>query len=268
MSDHPLTITFAAPQGGGSAEPVDLLLLEQAPWPEHTGQVSRGAMVAWLAGQFFGATATGLVDCGFAHGATGADIYAWPLRAGVHYRIATTHGELGEGEWEDLEEEAVLQFSLTTTADLPHPAASVVDVEWLAAYDAQGNPDVLPGVTVAPWSRAVQLSAPTYGSVRIRYRTGRWVHRLSVTRREDAIENWYSAWIVAYPSGGRPVFLGFEPPPTAEAGGESQCGRTTVGSISADDEDKPEPPKAGATVRTMTYDYCTGVLVNDNSITF
>ena len=271
MSTYPLTITFAAPQGGGSAEPVDLLLLEQAAWPEHTGQVSRGALVAWLAAQFYGVQASGLVDCGFAGGATGADIYAWPLRAGVHYRLATTNGELGEGEWEEIEEEAVLQFSLSAEAALPHPAISFVDLEWLAAYDAQGNPDAQPMVTVRPWSRAVQLSAPTYGSVLIRYRTGRWVHRLSVTRREDAIENWYSAWIVAYPSGGRPVFLEFEPPPTAEAraGDDTGCGRGGVtGSITRDDDDKPAPPVAGRTVRTMTYDYCTGALANDNSITF
>ena len=266
MSTRPLTITFTAPQGGGSAEPVDLLLLEQPPWPERIGQATKVAVVNWLAGTLFDDESILQMDCGFSGGRTGADIWAWPLRADVSYRIATTHGELGEGEWEEVDEEAVLQYTLADTADLPHPAMSLVDIEWLAAYDASGNPDAEPGVSVDPWSRSVRLTAPTYGSVRVRYRTGRWVHRLSVPRREDAIENWYSAWIVAYPSGGRPVFLEFDPPPAAESGGDIDCGRHTTGSITADDDDELEKPEANRSIRTMTYDYCTGLLVNDNTV--
>lgn len=266
MSEQ-LTLTFAAPRGDGDLGPApELLLLEQADWPEHTGQVSRGALVAWLAAQFYGVQASGLVDCGFSGGVTGTDILVWPLRAGVTYRLLTTHGEIGPGEWEEIEEEATVQFSLTTEAELPHPSLAVLDTEWLGSWDAAGNPDTAPAVTLTPWSRTARIAAPTYGSLRIRYRAGRWVHRLSVARREEAIENWYSAWIVAYPSGGRPVMLEFEPPPTAEAGGESQCGRTTVGSITADDDDTPAPPQANRVIRTKTYDYCTGVLVNDNSV--
>lgn len=266
MSQQPnLTINFISAVEERVSEA--LILVEQAEWQPYTGYVTKGNMVLRLANMLYGSEYQAEIDCGLTGGQVVAAIYVYPLRDGVQYQLHATHGVLSEPAFEAAEIEETIHFSLALTAGLKYPAARVLSTQWLSAYDADGIPASQPAVTVD--GSEITVAALVYGSLRIKYVANRYAHVLTMDQRPDATENFYSAFIVGLPSGGRPVFLEFEPPPTAEemARGEYDCG---MGSGGRNDVSTPEhpldAPDASGHQREIVIDYCTQKIITDSMI--
>jgi len=264
VSQHNLTINITSPEAARISE--ELLLVEQADWKPFTGYVTKGNMVRRIANMLYGDAYQAEIDCGMVGSQVVAAIYVYPLRDNVRYRLVATHGVLSDGQFEASEQEETLHFSLETTASIRYPAARILSAEWLSSYDADGNATTKPSVTAI--GREVTASGPVYGSLRIRYIANRFDHILTMDKREDAVENWYSAAIVALPSGGRPVFLTFDPPPTAEemAKGDYGCGMGSNGGTATTVKHPLDEPEASRHQRFVQVDYCTQTILVDSTI--
>ena len=266
MSQRPsLTINISPAQSARVSE--QLVLVEQAEWAPYTGYVTRGNMVRYLANMLYGEAYQAKIDCGLIGGQVVSALYVYPLRDDVQYQLLATHGVLSDPAFEESEQEETLHFNLETEASLRYPASRVQSTEWLSSYDAEGNPATKPVVTVS--GREIVASAPVYGSLRIRYQANRYVHLLTLDKREDATENFCSAVIVALPVGGRPVMLTFDPPPTAEeiAQGGYDCGMGSGGDPQVTEIEHPlDAPEASSHQRTILIDYCTQEILMDSLI--
>lgn len=266
MSQQPnLTINFSPEQSARVSE--ELLLVEQAEWRPYTGYVTKGNMVRYLANLLYGEAYQAQIDCGLTGGQVVAAIHVYPLRGDVQYQLLTTHGVLSEPVLEESEQEETLHFNLELTAGLRYPASRVLSTEWLSSYAADGTPATKPAVTVD--GREITAAALVYGSLLVRYVANRSTHLLTLDKREDATENFYSAFVVGLPVGGRPVFLEFEPPPTAEemAQGGYDCGMGSGGDPQVTEIEHPlDPPEASSHQRTILIDYCTQEVLMDSII--
>ena len=87
-----------------------------------------------------------------------------------------------------------------------------------------------------------------YGSLRVKYEVFRTTHTLSLKARPDAVEHFWSAWVMALVSNNEPGMLKLDPPPTAEE--LSEMGLTTCPDYNfeldwLDDSDKPPSVSPG-----------------------
>jgi hypothetical protein len=255
-----LTITLSPAQATAADEP--MLILEQEPWRAASGYITLANMVREVAATLYGEDALGAtqVNCDRDGLNVYADIYAYPRDVFVQYQILTSHGHLAGGAIQTPLMDEILQFQLDTEQQVKYPVQEIASLTWLTAYDQDGNPLVAPDVLVV--GRTVTSSAPVYGSLRIRYTTRRYMHTLTMAPRPDAEENWYSAVIMGLPADGEPVFLTFEPPPTAEElySRDEECGGGG-GSVLDDPERGGNPVSQGTLVQI--YNYCTGKLVRE-----
>jgi len=262
-----LTINFSA----ASVEKRDsgeLLLIEQEDWKPYTGLVTKGNMARQLASLLYSDAYQAQVDCGvMANGDVVCAVYVYKLRPDVQYQLTVTHGELAGPEATGVDVDETLHFSLDTESALKYPAATVRSAVWASAYNSDGVKVTDPAVTIT--SRDVTVSAPVYGSLRVQYTAQRDEYILTIPKRADAEENFYSAYLIGLPIGGRPVFLQFDPPPTAEemAKEGTECGRGSGGD--SGDATRPSHPLDDVTAskhqRTIIVDYCTQEVIVDST---
>ena len=262
MQHQALTLTYSA-RTGSQAASRDLLLIEQEEWQPYTGYVTKAEMVRALARMLYGAETESQVNCGVAGGQVVAAIYVYRLEPGVIYQLLASAGTLSEPAAEEKEMTETVQVNLETEAELRYPVASLLETRWLSAWDEQGNRIDGPAVTLV--GGKLTWSLPVFGSLKVRWLTNRDVWMLTIDRREEAVENLYSAVLLALPSGGRPELLTFAPPPTAEEIEEEDCGwgRLTTGDIEGPPDHPLDDPTASPHRRTVIIDFCSQTVQSD-----
>jgi hypothetical protein len=204
------------------------------------------------------------VDCGFVGEDLVCAVFVYPRVAGLAYQFHTSHGTLSERSVELAEIEESLNFSMTAEEQPRYPARSIASAEWLAeCYDVQGNVIPAPALTISGGS--IRAGQACYGSVNLRYTTERHTYLLTCPRREEALDNHYSAAVYGVYSGGI-NWLEIEMPPgidAFEADPDAQCGwGSSQGSITAP-EREPAPVEDGGHDRKTVVDYCSQEVASD-----
>lgn len=254
---HSLVVTLVNPDSAG--EDLLLLQLEQEEWAPYTGFVTKSNMVRQIGKMLFADHGWNpVVGCALMNGLLYSLIYAYPLLPTTKFKVLSSYGYLSEGSGQDVVMEETIDFDFDVEQGLKYPAIAVSGYDWLTSYDHNGNPDTRPAVSVL--GRNVTSSSPVYGTLRIRYSVYRVVYTLSMEAREDAIEHFWSAYLLGLPEGGRPVLLEFDPPPTMED-------MTKEGLTCGDENlevtrDEPDPEDMiGQGIKIEIYDYCSGELI-------
>jgi len=250
-----LAATYTGPVADSSAK----LLLRQGKWSRYVGKVTKGEMVRWVAAAIGGKDYQAKVDCGLAGDAVVCTIEAYPFFQDLAYRLVSSWGELSERSVELVEiRDEQVQFRLTDTAATEFPARAIRAVQWTAeCLDVDGN------VTAPPplWAdgETLRSGAVVYGTATVHYVCERHTSILNAPRRETALDNHWSAVVVAAIPGSMPARLLLELPPGIDALDEPDavCGRRGGGrsSVKRADGSMPPPEPDGADLITEV-DYC------------
>ena len=255
-----LAITLAKQEESESIS--GLLTLEQEEWKAYTGLLTKANMVRHIAFKLFGGKWNPQIDCAISGERVTSTIYAYPATPTLPYRVLASYGELSEGRVQTPVLTETVHFRLETEQGLRYPAHSLVSANWLTAYDAEGNQIPAPGITIK--ARSVGTAFPVYGSLQIKYRTFRTAHTLSMEARDDALEHFWSAYILGLPLGGEPVLLKFDPPPTAEelTAMAAECGGRIGLSLEWEEQDPANRVTPGK--KEEVWDYCGGNFLREN----
>ncbi len=237
---------------------LDLLMLEQEPWGSYIGVLTKLFFARYLQSALYGRNdEQEPVDCGW--GETMAlTVYAYPLAPEVHFRLATTCGQMGELQQETIIERQSISFDLATEQTITHPAAAILDAQWLAGpYTTGGARVSAPSLQVR--GRSVISPIPLFGSVWLTLEVQRTTCIITLERDEAEkllIAGW-SEFCVGLPNGGRPVAIELEAPPGAEEMAKLglPCGRGGFSAAVKDGDDGREPV-APPSNKHIKCDYC------------
>jgi hypothetical protein len=257
MQQSTLAITYAQPlpdQG-------DLLMIEQEEWGKNTGVVTTAEMMryvsAWVYNQLYRAS----TDCGVVDGQLTCTINIYPRMPQLVYQLHTSWGNLSGPRGGMTTVEEILNFTLTTEERPRYPVHSISAAHWLAeCYDVSGAVVTPPALTID--GDAIVITEPVYGSVQVRYRTERYSHTLSIPRREDALEEFFSAAVYALYSGGLTWIEIDLPNSFDEANATERCGLSGSGSVTWP-EDDPRPIADNPYRRKTVVDYCSQTIISD-----
>ena len=258
MSTSTLSFVYRA-RPAETAQSRDLLLLEQAEWGTYSGVLTRVNLARYLQGALYNESTEGTVTCGWDGGALGIIVHAYPLTAGLIYRLSATAGEIPVRNLERTSESATLQYTLTQSASLPHPALVITAVRWLTGpYKRGGSRVAPPGLSIDGQDRRIIriLGEPVYGSLALSYTVQRdnAVLKLDADAARACLEAGWSEWVIGAPSGGRPVALELTAPPGAEEQAQygTQCGRWRLHVNPAGPSERPAQPAD----KHVTCNYC------------
>lgn len=261
MESPSLTIPFSAP--AASREPVVALMLEQKPWRPYTGYLTKVGMVQALSNRLYSTAYDNLVDCGMDGDQMACTIYAYPYDPCLHYMLATSYGELSDREIDEFEYEELVNVSLDNEITLQYPAQEIISVDWEGeVWDVDGAVTQAPAYTVQ--DKIISLNRPVYGALRVKYRVNRHVYILTVEKRAESPENFFSAVVYGVYPGGI-TWLDIEPPAGAEefAGVDATCGYG-AGSVSIEDVSGPGSIPSGVWGdRVIKKDYCSQETISD-----
>nr|WP_321465166.1 hypothetical protein [uncultured Desulfobulbus sp.] len=259
MTTQSLSISYSGPD---AASAKDLLQLEQSPWGAYTSRVTRAEMVRYLSALLYGTEYSSHIDCGLVNGAVVCVVAAYPRVPDLVYRLHTSHGALSSPAREMPLLTEALSFRLTTELSPAHPVRKIKSVEWLSeCYNAEGA--VVDPPPLSTDGETITIPTAVYGSVSVTYRTERHSYVLTSPRREDAIDNYYSAAVYALYDGGI-SWLVIEMPPgieTFEINEDAECGWGSTASITDDDQDYPVTD--GKHTRTTDVDYCSQEIISE-----
>ncbi len=257
------TATLTATYSGAAAAALDLLRIEQQDWSVYTGKVSKQEVVRWVAAAISEEAYELAVDCGIAGESLVCVLYAYPLVADLDYRLLTSYGTLSERAVALIEISEQVQFRLTDSAATEFPARSILSVEWtVECLNADGEVVAPPALSVV--GTDIVSAATVYGTATVRYLCERHSYVLNAPRRTDALDNNFSAVVAGVYQGGL-AHLVIEMPPSIdvfEADADADCGWSTVGAITAPDDELPvvQPQSAN---KTTTVDYCSQIIVDE-----
>lgn len=259
MTSPRITFTYSAP----TADSLDLLQIEQSDWSTATGRVSKGGMFRSLREMLYGEDAGQQVDCGFTSGSVVCLIDVYPLEPGLAYQFAASYGFLSDRYEETAVETELLNFSLVDTVTPSHPAREIQRAEWVdEVYDSEGNILAPPQLTIV--GDEIRTPLPVYGAVEATYTTERHSYTLTISRRTDAVDNFYTAAVYGWYDGGVD-WLVLEMPPGIEAfnlNADAVCGWS--GSSSAEFEEPNGGDQPVSADRETVLDYCTQEVVEDS----
>jgi hypothetical protein len=252
-----LAITYQQP----APDNLDLLLIEQEEWGKNVGVVTTAEMLryisAWVYNQLYRAS----TDCGMVDGRLTCTINVYPRVPGLPYQLRTSWGSISGPRGGMTTFEEILNFTLTTEERVQYPCREILGVDWLAeCYDASGAVVTPPALAID--GDTIVIPAPVYGSVQVRYRTERYSHTLSVPRREDALEEFFSAAAYALYDGGLTWIDVDLPNSFDEATATERCGLSGSGSVSWP-EDDPRPIADNPYRRKTVVDYCSQTIISD-----
>lgn len=247
-STSTLSFTYRA-RAADTVQSRDLLLLEQAEWGTYSGVLTRVNLARYLGAALYNESAEGTVKCGWDGGALGIIVHAYPLTSGLIYRLTATAGEIPVRTLAQINESATLQYTLTQSANLRHPAQVITGARWLTGpYKRGGSRVAPPGLSIDGQDRRIIriLGEPVYGSLALSYTVQRdnAVLKLDAATARACLESGWSEWVIGAPSGGRPVALPLTAPPGAEEQAQygTQCGRWSLHVHPADSGERPAQP--------------------------
>ena len=246
------------PHPGKTAVERDLLMLEQEPWGDYVGVLTKLHFVRYLHGLLYGSDdESEPVDCGWGD-RLALTVYAYPLAPGVRYRLASTVGIIEEMRQETVQERQSVSFDLERSASLPRPATRILASEWLAGpYTTGGARVSAPALSVS--GREVISPIPLFGSVWLTLELQRGSCMIVIDRdeAEPLLAAGWSEFVVGMPAGGRPVALDLDAPPGAEEMAKLglACGRGSAGNTVDWPPDQGEPI-AQPRDKHVECDYC------------
>ena len=255
-----ITLQYSGP----TAQDLELLQIEQSPWSAYTGVVTKAGMVLTLREMLYGEDAGSVVDCGFVDGNLVCLIDVYPRQPGLSYQFSASYGELSPRREETVHLTETINFSLESSVTPEHPPLAINHAAWIdAVYDSEGNDIAPPQLTIIGGSIASPL--PVYGAVEVEYTTERHSYILTIPRREDAVDHFYTAAVFGWYAGGVD-WLEMELPPgieTFDADPEAVCGRSDSGSVIDPDDPDYTPPVSAS--RLTIVDYCTQEVLEDSA---
>lgn len=250
-----LSATYTGPAADTSAQ----VLLRQRPWSRYTGRVTKQEAVRWLMAKTGGTEYQMRVDCGLVGGAIICAIEVYPLVAGLDYRLVASWGELSARSVRMVEiVDEQVQFRLTDTTTTEMPARSIRAIQWTdVCLDRDGAVIDPPTLTVT--GSTLHAGTAVYGTASITYLTEQHGYVLNAPRRAAALDNHFSAAVVAVVPGYSPVVLALDLPPgieAFEADADAVCGRRRAGSVAGGDDGGGRVPTPLAADLITEVDYC------------
>ena len=264
MNSPRITFTISKP----AASSLGLLLIEQQEWAAYTGNVTTGVMVSALRTLLYGEESTDRVNCGVIDGAVICQIDVYPRRPGLAYQFATSWGELSPRSEEEITETELVSFHLESSASPSHPCREIISATWVdhLVYDADGNEIAAPLLIIDGTTIATKNGQAIYGTAGVVYHTERHSYSLVIPRRDEAIDNFFSAVVYGWYEGGLD-YLQIDLPPgieVFEADAAATCGHSVTASVT-DDEDNPiDQPVTSS--RVSIIDYCSQEVVEDSYV--
>lgn len=229
------------------------LIVEQRPWPDATGKVTRLTLIGAIAARLYGSD-TPEVDCGVDVDGFNTAVYVYAWDQDLAYDCGLTHGTMQPVMREEVEIREAVSFTLTTEAALKYPLRSLVSVEWLDdVWD--GNGAVLARPSLSVDDNNVVSSQPIYGSAEVVYTVLRDTYPIHIFPRGDAAANVFQSVFWAAWDGGVKL-CEIDSPPGAEEdyAADKDCrGGIIILITPADDPDLPPEPTRD---REITLDYC------------
>lgn len=264
MSSPRLTISLNGP----ATESLGLLQIEQQPWAAYTSVVTTGAMVRALRTMLYGDEYQDTIDCGLVGANVVCIIDVYPRMRELEYQFSASWGVLSDRSEQDVIETELVSFRLSATATPSHPAFAILSADWVdnLVYDTAGNERKAPGLIIDGDTIATADGSTIYGTAEVRYRTERHSYILTIPRRDDAVDNFYSAAVYGWYQGGL-EWLIVEMPPgiaTFEADPDAVCGHSVTASVTDDEPDPYEQPVTAS--RISVVDYCSQVVVEDSYV--
>ena len=265
MTESTLTITYTRP--GRDVAGLDLLMIEQERWLPYVGRVTKSEVVGQLAAWLYSEAWEGRMDCGLQGGMVVCAVHAYPRVAGLGYQFHASHGYLSERSVAMVEVSEIVNFRLTDREQPKYPPRTIASASWMGnCYTQEG--DEIPPPTLSIDDGELVSALPVYGAVEVRYLTERHTYILSTPRREEALDNHYSAVVYGVYSGGL-SWLEIDMPPgieAFEADPNAICGWGDSGSVTGpEDEDRPVTPRGAD--RITVQDYCSGEIISDQTYT-
>ena len=250
-----LTLTYGL--AAADREPADLLRLEQEPWSIYTGLITKGEMLRWLSAVVSDTDYVSGVDCGLTGDTLVSTLYVYPYEADLVYQLHTSWGQLSERRVEMQEIRELVQFRLTTEERTDYPVRRILGVDWDDdCYGPDGEIVAPPALTAD--RETISCASPVYGTAEVRYLCERHTYTLTAPRREEAIDNQWSAVVVGVYAGGL-THLITEMPPGIDSFADDMdaiCGRRG-GSGSVDWPEKEYPIIPGTGRKITEIDYCS-----------
>lgn len=257
MTQSSLTITYAQPV----PEQRDLLLIEQEEWARTTGVVTTAEMLRYVSAFVYNQLYRGSTNCSMVDGRLVCTVNVYPRVSGLAYQLHASWGELSGPRGGLVEITEILNFTLTTEERVKYPCRSISAVRWLAeCYDPSGAVVDAPALTIA--GDAITIPAPVYGSVEVRYQTERYQHTLAIPRRDEALEEMFTAAVYALYQGGLTWIEIDLPSSFDEATATERCGFSGTASVTWP-EDDPRPVADNPYRRHTLVDYCSQTIISD-----
>lgn len=262
MTDQNILISFA------SEEQVDdaYLILEQEEYPE-VDQLTMLGVARILSGVVSSlASATYSNDCIMS--ADGkrftTSVLAYPYPMGLIYNVGVVNGSASTSGGTFVTKTETLKFSLDNAATLKYPIHTFVSGEWMGdVYLTDGT--IIPTPSITRVGQELRVDLDIWGTYEVTYTTWVETHIVSVSARDEAVENFFQSVFYASFEYGIEL-LNLEPPPNAEENylNGVDCNGYPIGwdydggsdLIVVPPEDGTGVPTAEPVNETITLNYC------------
>lgn len=258
-----LAATYTGPSSDGLETPI---LIKQDAWSLYTHRITNGRVIRLLRAIVESEEYKVDMDCGIEGGVLVCPVRAYPKVAGIDYTLLASWGELSERVVEMAEISEQVQFRLASVASTEFPPRQILSAEWtLHCLDRDGNPISAPALVIDDQEIKTSNGQEVYGTSTVRYLCEIHHYILNAPRRDDALDNNFSAVLVAPVIGYQPAYLVVDMPPGIdefEADADATCGGSTMASMINQDEDLdiPEPSTAD---KYTEVDYCPQTIIRE-----
>jgi len=238
-----------------------LLMIEQEEWGRNVGVVTTAEMLRYVSAVIYNQLYQKTTDCGMVDGQLTCTINVYTSRPGLAYQLHTSWGTVTGPAGGLVSITEILNFTLTTEERPKYPVRTMDSVRWLSdCYDSTGAIVNPPALTIGVDN--VTIPDAVYGSVEVSYKTERYQHTLSVPKRDDAIEEMFSAAVYALYDGGVVWEKISMPRGFDENTAAVKCGLS--GSVSVTwPEGDPRPVADSPYRRRTIVDYCSQTTISD-----
>ena len=230
------------------------LILKQSDYPEGTGYATKLDIVTAISDALYTAT-LGYIDCGIDNGSFTTTMFAYPSSEELQFFVGSTHGSIGDGVHQNITVKETISFKLSSEESVKYPVKEIVDVSWNGEiFDGNGKTTSAPSLSFS--DRDIVADKVVYAQAIITYKTFRVAYSVTITPREDSVENVYQSVFYAVFDGGV-TMEEVEPPPGAE---DDYANGTTCGWRSEVNIDGPSGlpvPYVDQKDRTIHVDYCS-----------
>jgi len=265
--DTSITVNFNDPDEVAGLR--DLLIIEQKEWVNTIGKIKMSDFYNFSYSILASKAYENSIDCGLdSDGSCTSLIYVYPRIVNLAYQMCASYGFLSSRQIDDFNHKELISFNIAKKAYLTYSPSGNTSYSWLGSvYDSAGNVRSSPNVSIDEFGHIV-LSEKVYGTLKVDYPLQRHVYTLTVEPRGSGTDM-FGAVVYGLYDGGLSWLEISNPPDIDEvSGGSVVCGGMNY-SMSDDEYDpNPEdesPLDAPEVNRRIVYDYCSQVLISDET---